>query len=74
MLIGAAAQFGIFGSLWFALAIGFSPDQAGAIAIIGGADGPTAIFLSSKLALNLMGAIAVSAYLLYGSRAVIQPR
>ncbi len=62
MLIGAAAQFGIFGAYMVALALGFSPDQAGALAIIGGADGPTAIFLSSKLAPNLMGAIAVSAY------------
>ena len=62
MLVGAAAQFGIFGAYMVALAIGFAPDQAGAIAIIGGADGPTAIFLSSKLAPNLMGAIAVSAY------------
>ena len=62
MLIGAAAQFGIFGAYMVALALGFAPDQAGAIAIIGGADGPTAIFLSSKLAPNLMGAIAVSAY------------
>ena len=52
MLIGAAAQFGIFGAYMVALALGFSPDQAGAIAIIGGADGPTAIFLSSKLAPN----------------------
>lgn len=50
MLIGAAAQFGIFGAYMVALALGFAPDQAGAIAIIGGADGPTAIFLSSKLA------------------------
>ena len=62
MLVGAAAQFGIFGAYMVALAMGFMPDQAGAIAIIGGADGPTAIFLSSKLAPNLMGAIAVSAY------------
>ena len=62
MLIGAAAQFGIFGAYIVALALGFSPTEAGAIGIIGGADGPTAIFLSSKLAPNLMGAIAVSAY------------
>ena len=62
MLVGAAAQFGIFGAYMVSLALGFAPDQAGAIAIIGGADGPTAIFLSSKLAPNLMGAIAVSAY------------
>ena len=53
MLVGAAAQFGIFGAYMVALALGFAPDQAGAIAIIGGADGPTAIFLSSKLAPNL---------------------
>ncbi|MDR3252563.1 MAG: sodium ion-translocating decarboxylase subunit beta [Tannerella sp.] len=62
MLIGAAAQFGIFGAYVIALQMGFEPNQAGAIGIIGGADGPTAIFLSSKLAPNLMGAIAVSAY------------
>ena len=59
MLIGAAAQFGIFGAYMIALAMGFDPMQAGAIGIIGGADGPTAIFLSSKLAPNLMGAIVV---------------
>ena len=73
MLIGAAAQFGIFGAYMVALALGFAPDQAGAIAIIGGADGPTAIFLSSKLAPNLMGAIAVSAYSYMALVPVIQP-
>ena len=62
MLIGAAAQFGIFGAYMVALAMGFEPSQAAGIAIIGGADGPTAIFLSSKLSPNLMGAIAVCAY------------
>lgn len=62
MLIGAAAQMGIFGAYLLALALGFTPSEAGAIGIIGGADGPTAIFLSSKLAPELMGAIAVSAY------------
>ena len=62
ILIGAAAQFGIFGAYMIALALGFEPNQAAGIAIIGGADGPTAIFLSSKLAPELMGAIAVSAY------------
>ena len=62
MLVGAAAQMGIFGAYLLALAVGFDPNQAGAIGIIGGADGPTAIFLSSKLAPDLMGAIAVSAY------------
>ena len=73
MLVGAAAQFGIFGAYMVALALGFMPDQAGALAIIGGADGPTAIFLSSKLAPNLMGAIAVSAYSYMALVPVIQP-
>ncbi len=73
MLIGASAQFGIFGAYMVALLLGFEPDQAGAIAIIGGADGPTAIFLSSKLAPNLMGAIAVSAYSYMALVPVIQP-
>ncbi len=73
MLVGAAAQFGIFGAYMVALALGFMPDQAGATAIIGGADGPTAIFLSSKLAPNLMGAIAVSAYSYMALVPVIQP-
>ena len=62
LLVGAAAQFGIFAAYMAALALGFEPNQAAGIAIIGGADGPTAIFLSSKLAPNLMGAIAVCAY------------
>lgn len=53
VLIGAAAQFGIFGAYMTALALGFEPNQAAGIAIIGGADGPTAIFLSSKLWSNL---------------------
>ena len=73
MLIGAAAQFGIFVAYLVAMLLGFAPDQAGAIAIIGGADGPTAIFLSSKLAPNLMGAIAVSAYSYMALVPVIQP-
>ena len=73
MLVGAAAQFGIFGAYMVALALGFMPDQAGAIAIIGGADGPTASFLSSTLAPNLMGAIAVSAYSYMALVPVIQP-
>ena len=62
MLIGAAAQVGIFGAYVIALHMGLTPAEAGAIGIIGGADGPTAIFLSSKLAPHQMGAIAVSAY------------
>lgn len=73
MLIGAAAQFGIFGAYAVALLLGFSPSEAGAIAIIGGADGPTAIFLSSKLAPDLMGAIAISAYSYMALVPVIQP-
>ena len=73
MLIGAAAQFGIFGAYIIALQMGFEPNQAGAIGIIGGADGPTAIFLSSKLAPNLMGAIAVSAYSYMALVPIIQP-
>ena len=73
MLVGAAAQFGIFGAYMVALALGFEPNQAAGIAIIGGADGPTAIFLSSKLAPNLMGAIAVSAYSYMALVPVIQP-
>ena len=73
ILIGAAAQLGIFGAYAIALALGFSPTEAGAIGIIGGADGPTAIFLSSKLAPDLMGAIAVSAYSYMALVPVIQP-
>jgi oxaloacetate decarboxylase beta subunit len=73
ILIGAAAQFGIFGAYAIALYIGFTPQEAGAIGIIGGADGPTAIFLSSKLAPSMMGAIAISAYSYMALVPVIQP-
>ena len=73
VLIGAAAQFGIFGAYMAALAMGFEPNQAAGIAIIGGADGPTAIFLSSKVCPNLMGAIAVCAYSYMALVPVIQP-
>jgi oxaloacetate decarboxylase beta subunit len=73
MLIGAAAQFGIFGAYILALLWGFEPNQAGAIGIIGGGDGPTAIFLSSKLAPDLMGAVAISAYSYMALVPVIQP-
>jgi len=73
ILIGAAAQFGIFGAYIIALALGFSPTEAGAIGIIGGADGPTAIFISSKLAPSMMGAIAISAYSYMALVPVIQP-
>lgn len=73
MLIGAAAQLGIFGAYIAALALGFTAAEAGAIGIIGGADGPTAIFLSSKLAPDLMGAIAIAAYSYMALVPVIQP-
>ncbi len=74
LLIGAAAQFGIFGAYIIAILTGeFSFAEAGAIGIIGGADGPTAIFLSSKLAPELMGAIAISAYSYMALIPVFQP-
>lgn len=73
MLIGAAAQCGIFAAYMIALTIGFTAQESGAIGIIGGADGPTAIFLSSRLAPDLMGAIAISAYSYMALVPVIQP-
>lgn len=73
MLIGAAAQLGIFGAYTIALLMGFSPAEAGAIGIIGGADGPTAIFIASNLAPDLLGAIAISAYSYMALVPVIQP-
>ena len=74
LLLGGAAQFGIFGALLMALVcFGFSLPQAGAIGIIGGADGPTSIFVTSKLAPELLGAIAVAAYSYMALVPVIQP-
>ena len=73
MLLGAAAQIGIFLTFMAALALGFDVNQAAAIGIIGGADGPTAIFLSSKLAPELLGAIAIAAYSYMALVPVIQP-
>lgn len=73
ILLGAAAQLGIFGAYTIALALGYIPQQAASIGIIGGADGPTAIFLSAKLAPELTGAIAVSAYSYMALVPVIQP-
>jgi oxaloacetate decarboxylase beta subunit len=73
MLIGAAAQFGIFGAYGLALLFGFPANEAGAIGIIGGADGPTAIFLAGRLAPDLLGAVAVSAYSYMALVPVIQP-
>jgi oxaloacetate decarboxylase beta subunit len=73
MLIGAAAQVGIFAAYMLALELGYTAAESGAIGIIGGADGPTAIFLSSRLAPDLMGAIAISAYSYMALVPVIQP-
>ena len=73
ILIGAAAQFGIFGAYIIAIQAGFAPNEAGAIGIIGGADGPTAIFATSKLAPHLLGAVAISAYSYMALVPVIQP-
>lgn len=73
MLVGAAAQIGIFATYMGALALGFTAAEAGAIGIIGGADGPTAIFLTSKLAPDLLGAISISAYSYMDLVPVIQP-
>lgn len=73
LLLGAAAQLGIFATFIGAYALGFTPVQSGAIGIIGGADGPTAIFLASRLAPELLGAIAVAAYSYMALVPVIQP-
>ena len=73
LLLGAAAQIGIFVTFLSAIAMGFTPEEAASIGIIGGADGPTAIFLTSKLAPNLLGPIAVAAYSYMALVPVIQP-
>jgi oxaloacetate decarboxylase beta subunit len=73
MLLGAAAQMGIFLTFLGALALGFAPNEAASIGIIGGADGPTAIFLTAKLAPELIGPIAVAAYSYMALVPVIQP-
>ncbi len=73
VLLGAAAQLGIFLTLLGAMYLGFTPAEAGAIGIIGGADGPTAIFLASRLAPHLLGAIAIAAYSYMALVPVIQP-
>ena len=72
-LLGAAAQLGIFLTFLGALALGFTPQQSGAIGIIGGADGPTAIYVTSRLAPELLGPIAVAAYSYMALVPVIQP-
>ncbi len=73
VLLGAAAQVGIFATFLGALQLGFSPANAAAIGIIGGADGPTAIFLSSRLAPSLIGPIAIAAYSYMAMVPIIQP-
>ncbi len=72
-LLGAAAQVGIFVTFIGAFALGFTPEESGSIGIIGGADGPTAIFLTSKLAPHLLGPIAVAAYSYMALVPIIQP-
>ncbi len=73
LLLGAAAQAGVFFTFFVSYLLGFSPAQAASIGIIGGADGPTAIFLSNKLAPELLGAIAVAAYSYMSLVPLIQP-
>lgn len=73
LLLGAAAQFGIFFTFFGSIALGFSAQEAASTAIIGGADGPTAIFLTSQLAPHLLGPIAVAAYAYMALVPVIQP-
>ena len=73
LLLGAAAQMGVFAAFFGAVVLGFTGPQAASIGIIGGADGPTAIFLTSKLAPELLGAIAVAAYSYMALIPLIQP-
>ena len=73
ILLGAAAQIGVFAALGGAMCLGFTAKQAGAIGIIGGADGPTAIYLSVQMAPELLGAIAVAAYSYMSLVPLIQP-
>lgn len=73
ILLGAAAQFGVFATFIGALLFGFTAQQSASIGIIGGADGPTAIYLASKLAPELLGAIAIAAYSYMALVPIIQP-
>jgi len=73
LLLGAAAQFGVFAAFFFALFLNFTPMQAAAIGIIGGADGPTAILVTKQLAPELLGAIAIAAYSYMALIPIIQP-
>ncbi len=72
-LLGAAGQFGIFGTLMLALALGFNLNESASIGIIGAIDGPTAIYVSTKLAPHLLGPIAVAAYSYMSLVPIIQP-
>ena len=73
LLMGAGAQLGVFAAFFFALFLGFTPMEAGAIGIIGGADGPTAILVTKELAPQLLGAIAIAAYSYMALIPIIQP-
>ena len=73
LLMGAGSQFGVFAAFFLALFLGFSPAEAGAIGIIGGADGPTAILVTKELAPQLLGAIAIAAYSYMALIPIIQP-
>ena len=73
LLMGAGAQLGVFAAFVFALFLGFTPAEAGAIGIIGGADGPTAILVTKELAPQLLGAIAIAAYSYMALIPIIQP-
>ena len=73
ILLGGAAQLGIFGAFFLAILLGFTPQEAGSIGIIGGADGPTALFTTARLAEHLLGPIAVAAYSYMALVPVIQP-
>ncbi|MBO5433981.1 MAG: sodium ion-translocating decarboxylase subunit beta [Clostridia bacterium] len=74
LLLGAAAQLGVYCAFLLAIAFGFEPNEAASIAIIGGADGPTAIFLTSKLASHLLAPIALAAYSYMALIPIIQPK
>ena len=74
LLLGAAAQLGVYCAFLLAIAFGFEPNEAASIAIIGGADGPTAIFLASKLASHLLAPIALAAYSYMALIPIIQPK
>ncbi|HPC02538.1 MAG TPA: sodium ion-translocating decarboxylase subunit beta [Syntrophales bacterium] len=73
LILGAAAQLGIFSTFMGAMALGFNVQEASSIGIIGGADGPTAIFLTSRMAPHLLGAVAVAAYSYMALVPIIQP-